>query len=164
MVVQFLVFLTLSTLICRGTDISKCFSESLGIRDNESRLYISQKGRKHTFGDVRPGKISISLRIWSESSLGAFKIAEDASDMCAQLRLFRSAWRPESSLGVFWIVEDARFLHADKEDSDKTAHMLEDTFSNEYPQSMYWAEIWKNSRIFIWKLSVFGGEIFSIFE
>ena len=40
MVVQFIVFLTLSTLICRGTDISKCFTESLGIRDNESRLYI----------------------------------------------------------------------------------------------------------------------------
>ena len=38
-VVQFIVFLTLSTLICRGTDISKCFSESLRIRDNESRLY-----------------------------------------------------------------------------------------------------------------------------
>ena len=38
--VQFIVFLTLSTLIYRGTDISKCFSESLGIRDNESRLYI----------------------------------------------------------------------------------------------------------------------------
>ena len=38
-VVQFIVFLTLSTLICRGTEISKCFSESLGIRDNESRLY-----------------------------------------------------------------------------------------------------------------------------
>ena len=35
-VAQFTVFLTLSTLICRGTDIS----ESLGIRDNESRLYI----------------------------------------------------------------------------------------------------------------------------
>ena len=40
-VVQFIVFLTLSTLICRGTDISKCFSESLAIRDNESRLYIA---------------------------------------------------------------------------------------------------------------------------
>ena len=40
-VVQFIVFFTLSTLICRGTDISKCFSESLGIRDNESRLYNS---------------------------------------------------------------------------------------------------------------------------
>ena len=40
-VVQFIVFLTLSTLICRSTDISKCFSESLGIRDNESRLYTA---------------------------------------------------------------------------------------------------------------------------
>ena len=39
-VVQFIVFLTLLTLICRGTDISKYFSESLGIRDNESRLYL----------------------------------------------------------------------------------------------------------------------------
>ena len=38
--VQFIVLLTLSTLIGRGTDISKCFSESLGIRDKESRLYI----------------------------------------------------------------------------------------------------------------------------
>ena len=36
-VVQFIVFLTLSTLICRSIDISK--SESLGIRDNRSRLY-----------------------------------------------------------------------------------------------------------------------------
>ena len=39
-VVQFIVFLTLSTLICRSTDISKSFSESLGIRDNEVRLYL----------------------------------------------------------------------------------------------------------------------------
>ena len=37
--------------------------------------------------------------------------------------------------------------------------------SNEYRQSMFWAEIWKKkNRIFIWKLSVFGGEILSIFE
>ena len=40
-VVQFIGFLTLSTLICRSTDISKCFSESLGIRDNGSRLQLS---------------------------------------------------------------------------------------------------------------------------
>ena len=39
-VVQFIVFLTLSTLICRSTDISACFSESLGVRDNEVRLYV----------------------------------------------------------------------------------------------------------------------------
>ena len=49
-VVQFIVFLTLSTLICRGTDISKCFSESLGIRDNKSRLYLSYFCPKTGFG------------------------------------------------------------------------------------------------------------------
>ena len=31
--------LTSANLICRGTDISKYFRESLGIRDNEIRLY-----------------------------------------------------------------------------------------------------------------------------
>ena len=35
--------------------------------------------------------------------------------------------------------------------------------SNEYPQPMFWAEIWKLSKFFIWKLSFFGGKIFSIF-
>ena len=37
--VRLIVFLTSATLICRGTDISKCFRVSLGIRDNENRLY-----------------------------------------------------------------------------------------------------------------------------
>ena len=36
--------------------------------------------------------------------------------------------------------------------------------SNEYPQSMFWAQIWKISEFFIWNFSVFGGEIFYIFE
>ena len=36
--------------------------------------------------------------------------------------------------------------------------------SNEYPQSMFWAEIWKMSEFFSWKFSVFGGEIFYTFE
>ena len=36
--------------------------------------------------------------------------------------------------------------------------------SNVYPQSMFWAEIWKISEFFIWKFSVFGDEIFYIFE
>ena len=39
--VRFIVFLNSANLICRGMDISKCFRESLGIRDNESRLYSS---------------------------------------------------------------------------------------------------------------------------
>ena len=40
MVVRFIVFLISATLICRSTDITKCFRESLGIRDNESQLYL----------------------------------------------------------------------------------------------------------------------------
>ena len=36
--------------------------------------------------------------------------------------------------------------------------------SNEYPQSMFWAEIWKISEFFIWKFSVLEGEIFYTFE
>ena len=35
--------------------------------------------------------------------------------------------------------------------------------SNEYPQSVFWAEIWKIS-VFILKFSVFGDKIFYIFE
>ena len=36
--------------------------------------------------------------------------------------------------------------------------------SNEYPQFMFWSEIWKISVFFIWKFSVFGCENFYIFE
>ena len=35
-------FLSSVNLICRTTDISKCFIESLGVRDNESRLYLNE--------------------------------------------------------------------------------------------------------------------------
>ena len=36
--------------------------------------------------------------------------------------------------------------------------------SNEYPQSIFSAEIWKISEFFIGKFSFFGGKISSIFE
>ena len=36
--------------------------------------------------------------------------------------------------------------------------------SNEYPQCMFWAEIWKISVFFIWIFLVFGSEIFYIFK
>ena len=36
--------------------------------------------------------------------------------------------------------------------------------SNVYPQSMFWAEIWKISEFFIWKFSFFDGKIFSVFK
>ena len=35
--------------------------------------------------------------------------------------------------------------------------------SNEYPQFMFWAGIWKISEFFIWKFLFFGGKIFSIY-
>ena len=34
------IFLNSPNLICRSTDISKCFRGSLRLRDNESRLYF----------------------------------------------------------------------------------------------------------------------------
>ena len=36
-------FLNSENLICRDTDISKYFKESLGLRDNESRLYFHSR-------------------------------------------------------------------------------------------------------------------------
>ena len=57
-VVQFIVFLTLSTLIHRDTDISKCLSEFLGIRDNESRLCVDREGP-----DKGPTMLKGTLRI-----------------------------------------------------------------------------------------------------
>ena len=44
-VVRLIVFLSSANLICRSTDISRCFIEYLGFRDNESRLYIQHSGR-----------------------------------------------------------------------------------------------------------------------
>ena len=34
------IFLNSENLICRSTDISKCFRGSIQLRDNESRLYL----------------------------------------------------------------------------------------------------------------------------
>ena len=38
-------FLNSANLTCRGTDISKYFSESLGLQDNESQLHILVKNQ-----------------------------------------------------------------------------------------------------------------------
>ena len=36
--------------------------------------------------------------------------------------------------------------------------------SNEYPQSMFWAELWKISEFLSENFQIFGGKIFNIFE
>ena len=92
--VQFIVFLTLSTLICRGTDISKCFSESLGIRDNESRLYFSMI----TY---------VVVLIRSASDQFHFPVVEftafrlSLGKLQRLIRLHRCSWRPWSSLFAY---------------------------------------------------------------
>ena len=43
-------YLNSANLICRSTDISKYFRQSLGIRDNESRLYVSDKSTQLDMG------------------------------------------------------------------------------------------------------------------
>ena len=48
-VIRLIVFLSSAYLICRSMDISKCFIESLGFRNNESRLYLSRNVRKRSF-------------------------------------------------------------------------------------------------------------------
>ena len=71
LVVRFIVFLTSANLIFRGKDISKCFRESLGIRDNESRLYL-QHDDFHNMSSVGISTISILV---STSSSTQFLLA-----------------------------------------------------------------------------------------
>ena len=47
---RIICFLNSANLICRGTDISKYFRESLGIRDNESRCICNRKLHRSDFG------------------------------------------------------------------------------------------------------------------
>ena len=53
---------------------------------------MNRNATKRTFGHVRPAKIQISLRI-------------------------RAVWS-ESSLSAYWIVQDAKLHHTDNEDFD----------------------------------------------
>ena len=68
-IVQFIVFLTLSTLICRGTDISKYFSESLGMRDNESRLYSVEEFIKSERGYYKEYPVRNSNIQWERRQI-----------------------------------------------------------------------------------------------
>ena len=68
-VVRFIVFLISATLIFRGTVISKCFRESLGIRDNESQQYMGKMLRIHILDisskDYDPAELKLVEEHWS---------------------------------------------------------------------------------------------------
>ena len=56
------IFLNTAHLICRSTDISKCFRGSLRLRDNESRLYFqSQQNVVFAFGYFYSRRTIINL-------------------------------------------------------------------------------------------------------
>ena len=58
------IFLNSANLICRSTDISKCFRGSLRFRDRKSRLYILLKTESHE----RDGKCRVGswlVKMWN---------------------------------------------------------------------------------------------------
>ena len=76
-VVRFIVFLNSANLICRGTDISKYSRESLGLRDNESRLYLNRRvfvmsvsGPRSSTSVYASTQTNQGLRCWIAEILG----------------------------------------------------------------------------------------------
>ena len=61
-------FLNSANLICRGTDISTYFKESLGIRDNESLLYFLNSANLICRGTDISTYFKESLGLWDNES------------------------------------------------------------------------------------------------
>ena len=195
MVVQFIVFLTLLTLICRSTEISKCFSESPGIRDNKSRLYLTwctfRRGHfpKRIAFLLKMGFISFfrrdscageqTLRNKSFSIVNKYrKINKNSSSPLNDYEYLGSSRKHAYIILTpklnpnFYIVKlsgvyrDIHYFFLFLFKNIYCGYSLEPPGrggSNEFPQSMFWAEIWKISDVYIWKLLIFDVEIFNIF-
>ena len=67
------IFLNSANLICRSTDISKCFRGSLRLRDKESRLYIAQL-------ETRKGK----LILWNDLKCFSYFLLVKWISLCKQ--------------------------------------------------------------------------------
>ena len=57
---SFAILLNSANLIYRSTDISRCFRESLGLRDNENHLHITLKVEGYNFMGSKLAVISLS--------------------------------------------------------------------------------------------------------
>ena len=64
------IFLNTAHLICRSTDISKCFRWSLRLRDNESRLYLLPFSRGVTLKGKTLPLLGLILSFQSKSQFG----------------------------------------------------------------------------------------------
>ena len=78
-------------------------------------LKMNRNVRKRTLGYVRPAKIQISLRIravWSESLLGAFRIAKDAKFLCVD-KHWSDCANAQADLSLRWPhISDGMFSRA----------------------------------------------------
>ena len=72
---ELLFFLRSANLICRDTDISKYFRESLGLRDNENRLYLPE-----VFGETRGSKQCRPRSNATERDLHCLSLIQKFSD------------------------------------------------------------------------------------
>ena len=102
MVNRIIFFLSSADLICRGTDISKYFRESLGIQVNESRLYTTGLLAKCTAtGDkIYEG---INQQTSSDSvtyERSAVRISYEVSRMLSHMRSSRTKTSPRSLIRV----------------------------------------------------------------
>ena len=135
--------------------------------------------RKRIFGHVRPAKIQISLcvRILIAKDPKFIHASDedwtDCTDAQANLSLLITKTRlynfdPANPTFINWGLQGYTLFFLFLLKNVDCVYSLEPPRrggSNEYPQSMFWAEIWKKKlRISIWKFSVFGAEIFNIFE
>ena len=158
MVVRFIFFLNSANLVYRGTDISKYFKESLGLRDNEIRIYKKVRRLKwvptiyvlwrHKKNNIYPDTAFISSYIITKTCL--YNI-DPLKPHFYTVKL--------GFTGVYTIIH----ISAQNIDCGYSLEPPRRGGSNEYPQSMFWAEIWKISDFFTWKFSVFGDEILYIF-
>ena len=111
-------------------------------------------------------KIQISLRIhavWSESSLGTFWDSQGCKvSSCRQWRLRAASWKYAyiilTPLNPTFIYIKLGFtgvyiiflISTQNIDCGYSLEPPQQGSSNEYPQSMFWEEIWKISKFFIW--------------
>ena len=90
---------------CKRT---KTKSDRMSVRAdlNRNRYHMSRNFRKHTFGQVRPVKIQIRLRIravWSESSLGTFWITKFAKFLRTDNKDWSDCAHPQADLSLRWV-------------------------------------------------------------
>ena len=120
------IFLHSANLIFRGTYISKYFREALGFRDNESRLYVQ------TFAGCLVPTVQKANRTISETITKTRLYSFDP--LKPHFYIVKLGFT-----GVYIIF----LILLENIDCGYSLEPPRRGGSNEYPQCMFWAEIWK---------------------